>query len=600
MSPPARHLLLLAVFAALMLSTRLPFTPGQLFAFDDVNLALALGHFDIRLSQPQPPGYPLFVLEMRMLSWLRFKRPESILVALSLIGGTLSLFLLARFGDRMLGRGCGLWASILLLFNPSFWHGGLTSGLRPQLALVSVAVAAACYRAWEGSRRWVPWSAFVLGLGAGVRPELGVFLFPLWAAAVLRAQAGWRLRVTALGVLAVTVLAWLVPCMMASGGPVAYLRNCWIYLTGHAEITSVVAGAAPAGWRPNLWRSVVWVFSGLLAWPLSAALAWRRGSAFGIPAGKLVFLALWLLPSLGFAAFVHVEDAGQSLAMVPIVCLLGGYLIYRASGSMAERISRYHSLVFLLLPVALSLGLYFLHPKMMLLWIPLCCVAAGLILTRALTGAPGVPPRTHSMVFLVMPALVLNGVIFFTPGWYYEAQSGTGFAAMWTRAISDIHNALARTSLAHIRSVTYPDDHNLGEVRRLSSADPNNTLVVCMQSATSWRKLTYYLPELPVLVLDRSRPVGRAELVATLWRGPRPQYTVHGPAPLETPVPASRRIIWLIRPGTEFFRSLSAGLELRPSGPVFTSESPQEVGQAAAGGYVLLWSPRPLAAAQVR
>ena len=48
-------------FAALILATRLPLAPGQLFTFDDVNLAYSIGHFDIRMSQPQPPGYPLFV-----------------------------------------------------------------------------------------------------------------------------------------------------------------------------------------------------------------------------------------------------------------------------------------------------------------------------------------------------------------------------------------------------------------------------------------------------------------------------------------------------------------------------------------------------------
>jgi len=41
-------------FAVLILATRLPLAPGQLFTFDDVNLAYSIGHFDIRMSQPQP------------------------------------------------------------------------------------------------------------------------------------------------------------------------------------------------------------------------------------------------------------------------------------------------------------------------------------------------------------------------------------------------------------------------------------------------------------------------------------------------------------------------------------------------------------------
>jgi len=40
-------------------------------------------HYDVRMSQPHPAAYALFVMQMRILSWLRFKRPESILLALA-------------------------------------------------------------------------------------------------------------------------------------------------------------------------------------------------------------------------------------------------------------------------------------------------------------------------------------------------------------------------------------------------------------------------------------------------------------------------------------------------------------------------------------
>ena len=81
----------LVFFGLLILLTRLPLAPGQLFIFDDVNLSYAMGHYDIRISQPQPPGYPLFVLEMRILHWLRFKRAESILLFLALSGSVATL-----------------------------------------------------------------------------------------------------------------------------------------------------------------------------------------------------------------------------------------------------------------------------------------------------------------------------------------------------------------------------------------------------------------------------------------------------------------------------------------------------------------------------
>ena len=42
--------------------SRLPFQIDILNNHDAVNYALALDHFDMRLHQPQPPGYPLYII----------------------------------------------------------------------------------------------------------------------------------------------------------------------------------------------------------------------------------------------------------------------------------------------------------------------------------------------------------------------------------------------------------------------------------------------------------------------------------------------------------------------------------------------------------
>ena len=179
------------LFAVLVVATRLPLAPGQLFSFDDVNFAYAIGEFDPRLSQPQPPGYPLFVVQTRLLHWLRFRRPESNLLALALIGSTAALLALAWAGSRLFDRRTGVLAACLLLVHHSFWYSGLTSALRVQLAFVSALVAGACYRAWCGERRWIYISAVLLGAGAGVRPETGVLLLPLWAAGAWSGSRCW-------------------------------------------------------------------------------------------------------------------------------------------------------------------------------------------------------------------------------------------------------------------------------------------------------------------------------------------------------------------------------------------------------------------------
>src|ERR1044071_6285830 len=81
-----RPWLLLALFGILIVASRAPLAPGQLFTFDDVNLVYSIGHFDIRASQPHPPGYPLFVMELRLLHALRLRRPETLLTVPAVAG----------------------------------------------------------------------------------------------------------------------------------------------------------------------------------------------------------------------------------------------------------------------------------------------------------------------------------------------------------------------------------------------------------------------------------------------------------------------------------------------------------------------------------
>lgn len=167
-----------AIFAALLAATRLPLAPQQPFSSDDVNFAWAVGNFDIRLSQPHPPGYPLFVVQMRALDVLHFKNARSKLLALALLGSLAAVLLTVSFGNRFFGGDAGLCAACLLVLYPSFWYAGVISAVRIQLAVVSLVVAAACWQTWQGGRGRPFASAAVLGLGAGTRAEPGALLFP--------------------------------------------------------------------------------------------------------------------------------------------------------------------------------------------------------------------------------------------------------------------------------------------------------------------------------------------------------------------------------------------------------------------------------------
>ncbi len=331
--------IIFAVFALALIVSRWPLSPEQLFSGDDVNFAYAIGRFDIRAGQPQPPGDPVFVLETRVLNWLRVKRPESNFRILALLGSAGGVWLVFIAGNRALGGNSGLWAACLLLFQPSFWFAGITSPVRVQLAVVSLAVATACWLTLNGRALWCYWSAIALGIGAGIRPELGPLLLPLWLWSLWRGEPSWRKRSAAAGVLAAAVLVWLVPVAISTGGLVAFFRICAVYLSDQASVTSAWFGSTQGEFSQSICNLAIWTGSGLLALTLPAVLAWTRQDGFGFTRAQVVFLLIWLLPQVAFAVFVHIGDPGHALAMAPVVCLFGGRLLDRAFERWTNRLS---------------------------------------------------------------------------------------------------------------------------------------------------------------------------------------------------------------------------------------------------------------------
>lgn len=574
---------LVLFFGLLVFASRYPLAPGQLFTFDDVNLAYSIGHFDIRNSQPQPPGYPLFVMEMRVLSWLRFRRPESILLALSLAGSVAVLVLMALFGNRFFGADSGFWAACLLVFNPVFWHTGLASALRIQLGLLSLAVAAACWRAWRGDGRWVFISALVLGLGSGVRPEAGPVLFPLWAACALRAPVSWRDRARALGVMAAGVLAWLLPAMIASGGPFAYIRTSLDYLSDQASVSSGLFGATELKWQTTFWRLVVWTFCCLLGCPLPAVLAWHRREGWAAGRDRLAFLGLWFAPPFLFACFVHVEDPGQTLGLGVVVALGGGYLFSRALDSTQQAISRWQGLTLAVASLAVAWITEHQDAPVMVAAVPLAALGAGLLLKISRTKNLGYPPRWMAMPFLLAPALIVNFTIFQNPGWYHQ---GTGAG---DQVLADLDSGLALTSYQHIRNTLAIDDHSLRQIIRLAAERRGQTVVVWEHGLAPWRKAAYYAGGVPVVVLEHRLIRAGSPPVAAVWEGPRLERRLQGPAPLHFDLPPARRIVWMLNPRTDFYQLAARSFALTPAGPVWYTDLAAAHGSALLGEYTLAW-----------
>jgi hypothetical protein len=316
-------------------------------------------------------------------------------------------------------------------------------------------------------------------------------------------------------------------------------------------------------------------------------LGWRRRGGWGIGWDRAAFLALWFVPAFAFAIFVHLEDPGQALGMTVVAALVCGYLVERSLEVVGQWISRLHGLMLGVWGLSLGwiMGVHGIDAPFLVVWIPLVSFGAALLLKLAQTKNSGYPPRAMFLPALLIPPLFLNYTMFRpNMGWYYAPGRGA-----WEQPLGDMNTALALTSYKHIDDTLTVDDHTFREVLRLAGERPGRTEAVWEQGLASWRKAAYYAHDVPIVVLEHGKLRAGSAPVAAQWRGQKLEKRVEGAAPVTVQVAAGTRIVWLVNPRTEFYRTLSRSFELRPAGPVFYTDLPAEDGARELGEYRLVW-----------
>jgi len=77
--------------------------------------------------------------------------------------------------------------------------------------------------------------------------------------------------------------------------------------------------------------------------------------------------------------------------------------------------------------------------------------------------------------------------------------------------------------------------------------------------------------------------------VIAVWRGPKLERRLQGGSPLRYALPAGARVIWLLKPRTDFFEAAQQSFSLTPAGPVWFTDLPGEPGSRLLGEYELSW-----------
>jgi 4-amino-4-deoxy-L-arabinose transferase-like glycosyltransferase len=324
------------VVTALLLLTRVG-ASARFLSVDNVNLAFALEYFDPLNHQPQPPGYPLFVLVARLVNYL-IGSVEVTFLFLSILATGLCLFVTAALGKRMFSEWSGKAAVLLLLVNPVFWETGATSPLRPFLGLFSLLTAYCAWRCWHGEARYALWGAVCVGVGAGFRPELLPILFPLWFVSAFVGTRSIKTVAVGMSVLAAIVLAWTAGLVIAVGGVQSLAKLLSDYVVDQSQRESLVMGASLRGWLRQVGRIASWNGTAVFWWIWAVPFLFaRHQERRNVAGGAALFVAVWIVPGLVLQALVHGDAPGHTLFSVPALCLVGAHVMMTA----AKRFERF-------------------------------------------------------------------------------------------------------------------------------------------------------------------------------------------------------------------------------------------------------------------
>jgi hypothetical protein len=470
---PRLTVLLWAGIAIVLLWSRLAERPHYLYYFDNANFALSIDHFDPRLHQPQPPGYPLFVALLKALHMF-VQDPNRILIVAGLLGSGVGLVSIWIWTNWMFGRRAAWAATALLLVHPVFWTAAIANPVR---AFQVVIAGATAIFSWAGLTRvdwrwWFYGMSIALGLLSGFRPECLPLLLPLWIATGWFRRAGVRTWLAAGALLSLSVLVWLMPLVSHTGGLKSTWQTMFDYLRDNSKGYTAPFGATLSESLATAGRAFRWNFLLAVAWIWAVPLAWRALRTRWTRAHSILLLGSFF-PAFLFHAFVHVRDVDQTLISIPALCVIGGAVLAQLK-SWPTRLSG--------LAVALSIsGLLFYLPPLFEDMAPVtrADIHAHNDLTRATFEALEKYRSDDSAVFVWDNVDVTwRQVYYYFPGtrllrvrgdpyWFAGRQEGTA-ATIESGAIL----------VPHVRSLVVGSDTQADELSKLPGAKREGPVVV--------------------------------------------------------------------------------------------------------------------------
>lgn len=300
--------------------TRFAFRSHDLYDVDSVNFALGMARFDPRVHQPHPPGYFLYVYLGRLLNF-PLHNANLALVMLSIIASFGTAIVIYLLASDWFGLLAARFAGALFLLSPLAWFHGIVALTYSVEAFFSALIGYLCWSVYRGRANLVLAAAVVLGISAGIRPSSLLFLGPLFLFSLSHAP---RRRVAGILVLLVTLTAWFLPMVAASGGFGDYF-GALFSLWGIVPAKTTVFNSSPAN---SIARAFTIFFIYLLGFGAASIAPFGARYRTGLDdPGKKKFTLVWIGPALCFFTFIFLQfvNSGYLLLLIAPACVWLGY-----------------------------------------------------------------------------------------------------------------------------------------------------------------------------------------------------------------------------------------------------------------------------------
>jgi hypothetical protein len=278
--------------AALHYST----VPKTIWEYDECLFALGTESYEPLAHHPPPPGYPIYMAAAKLAGLFTGGDAFRALVILSIItlaAGLATWFFAFReiTGDATIA----ILGTAIFFLCPAL----LMSGVLPQSD--SGAIALFGLAAYACAKRDPLFAALACSACVGWRQQFAIAIVPMFLVSLLLMK-DWRSRARSIATFGIACVLWLIPMVVATGGPL----ELWNWIGGQAAYyashdsdlsrggysTSMIAFRFVAHpWGPK------WLALALLALASAGAvmLAWRRNrNALPLAIGCAIYLAFAL------------------------------------------------------------------------------------------------------------------------------------------------------------------------------------------------------------------------------------------------------------------------------------------------------------------